>query len=219
MNNKDLCFECYYELVCEVDAEIEKLKSDKYKTPFVSIVADDYYEAREIVKELIIFGYDLSGISLHFPEFEDYHGEYIIGVSDEDFFCSPAMENGKYIGDICDTLFISNGANSSILKNITCSKTVAFDIGFENNEYKELDFGCDNCEYNCEYNNKTSNKKESFDDKKFLVKVDGKEVSKEEADKIVKDALLSYCETMDKINEAKKEMQKFEENFIDFLFL
>lgn len=181
----------YLDFVQCVDDEFYD-SNNKCEKQFITIIAEDYYEAKEIVKNLIIYDYDMLCVDLEEPQFDDYTKEYLIGVSADDFFCIKAYENDSYIRDDCDVAFVSNGANSAVLKSIHAGNYIAFEICSDELEKYE----CDKC-----------------GDCSIVIKKNGKELHGDEARKELSYFIDDYNKTIEKINATREEMENFEKSF------
>lgn len=164
-----LYFEDYEQFVEDIF-----LADDEYS---INIVAK-YYDAKEIVKQLILIGYDIGSINeLSDTDVNGYSDEYIISVLDNDIWVSPAKRGNKYLNIETDSCFVLNDCNSKILSKIDADDI--FEV-FIDDDYNCNEHCCEKC-HNCE--------EYSLDDDIFESEecfVNDKNVSKEEYDEIVK---------------------------------
>ena len=143
---KTFYYEDYENLIDEIVDRFSDL--DEFKS--VDIIAK-YDEAKEIIKELICFGYDICSINIEEPEYSCYNDEYIVTLSDFGIFCKKFKRENGYISIDDNIVFVSNDCNSKCLKNIHSNEIYAFEIVDEVTflEDGEIDFfGFDNC-YEC----------------------------------------------------------------------
>lgn len=126
----------------------EKAKRSKECT---SVIAT-YDAAREIVAELLCYGYKLGCIDLDY----EYFDEYEITVIEGDIFCCVLKRDGKYVYSNATTVYAMADVNSKcILESYPDAKNISIveleDEDEELNLYDEDD-DCDMCEHkdNCD---------------------------------------------------------------------
>lgn len=133
---KRLCFENYEEFVSLVDNVFTDIREkDSYND--ISIIAK-YEEAREIMRELVAFGYTPCGIELREPEWGGYNDEYILSLAnldgEDEFFCEPMCRDGHYIVDESTVIYVLDNCSSKVVS--LCRGEEVF----------EVCVGCDFCE-------------------------------------------------------------------------
>lgn len=133
---KRLCFENYEEFVSLVDNVFTDIREkDSYND--ISIIAK-YEESREIMRELVAFGYTPCGIELHEPEWDGYDDEYILSLAnldgEDEFFCEPMCRDGHYIVDESTVIYVLDNCSSKVVSR--CRGEEVF----------EVCVGCDFCE-------------------------------------------------------------------------
>ena len=170
---KTLYFEDYEDFACTVSDVYERVKSDdEYNS--VDVVAK-YEDAKEIIRELVGIGYDITFINeLADPEWDGYNDAFVVSLLDDEIWCEPAKRKDGYIFVESDVVYIFDDCNSKIVPKIESDEVYEVEIG---NEYDDCDGDCENC--NC-HDVDTTTSSTSYE-------VNGKEVTKEEYDKAVED--------------------------------
>lgn len=133
---KRLCFEDYEEFVSLVDNVLTDIrKKDSYND--ISIITK-YEEAREIMRELVVFGYIPCGIEFYEPEWGKYNDEYILSLVNldgkDEFFCEPMRREDHYIVDESTVIYVLDNCSSKVIPY--CRSEEVF----------EVCVGCDFCE-------------------------------------------------------------------------
>lgn len=99
-------------------------KADKFYD--VSIIAK-FFEAKEIIKEFIIMGYDISCIKIDNPSFSNYYDEYIISLCYSDnhteIWCEPFKRTyddreSEYIWDDSFVTYVLDNCSSKVLNTL-----------------------------------------------------------------------------------------------------
>ena len=90
---KRLEFYDYEDFVCAVADTYDSLDGEDFED--IAIIAK-YEEARQIIKELIYIGYDISNIELHEVDWDNYDAEYIISLYDNSIWCEPMIRENEY---------------------------------------------------------------------------------------------------------------------------
>ena len=115
-------------------------------TESVSVIAK-HYDAKEIIKELILYGYDFGYINLDY----EYPDEYEIMVINNHIYCDKLKRDGKYITSGAYAIYALEDVNSKcILRCFPDSKTkILVEIGFRDEELEFLndESDCDACEH------------------------------------------------------------------------
>lgn len=123
----------------------EKAKRSKECT---SVIAT-YDAAREIVAELLCYGYKLGCIDLDY----EYFDEYEITVIEGNIFCCVLKRDGKYVYSNATTVYAMADVNSKcILESYPDAKNIAIvELEDEDEELslydEDDDIDCDACEY------------------------------------------------------------------------
>lgn len=92
--------------------EVNCANEDKY----VSVVAK-YKEAKEIIRELIYYDYEIAQIEVNDPNWDDYDAEYEISVINGKIFCSKMKSNDKYLASYASVVFFMEDVNSKCIKS------------------------------------------------------------------------------------------------------
>ena len=213
----NLYFEDYEDLACEICDRYEDLKSrDKYDD--VAVIAK-YEEMRQIIKELMCFGYDLHSIEMHDVEYEDYDSEYILSLYDDEIWVEKMLRETGYITDESVIIYVLDNCSSKVIPH--CKGKIVYEVNVDDDddddEYCDCDYDCDDdddecCCCEC---NECSCKEESrpTTTSKELYTINGRNVSKEEflkvekeLDKEFRDSLLSWCESTDGMMDKIRKM-------------
>ena len=104
----------FCEEVNECIEEVNCANEDKY----VSVVAK-YKEAKEIIRELIYYDYEIAQIEVNDPNWDDYDAEYEISVINGKIFCSKMKRNNKYLESFASIVFFMEDVNSKCIKSFT----------------------------------------------------------------------------------------------------
>ena len=202
---KTLYFDDFEDLACDIADTYDSLKGEEFDD--VAIIAK-YEEARQIVKELICIGYDISNIELHEVDWDNYDAEYIITLYDNSVWCEPMLRENGYIEDDAPVIYVLDNCSSKVIPYCKGKTVYEVTVGID-----EDDCDCDDCsECACKKDEKPTTTSATS---KSIYKINNKEVSKEEFDKEyekfeevyldnIHDMILSYCEFMDKANEWRK---------------
>ena len=201
-------FNDYEDFACEIaDIFDDICKNDDFND--IAIIAH-YDEAKQIIREILCFGYDLNTIELKNPELGYDDVPYVISIcgidSEHEVWCeSMIRDDGKYIEDESSVIYVLDNCSSEVLKHLDSECIFEVGIGDE--------CGCDECECAC----KKDEKPTTTTSTKSTYKINNKEVSKEEFDKKyeefeemyldnIRDMLLNYCTFMDEVNDWKSRM-------------
>lgn len=135
-----LHFEDCEDLVCNAVAVLGTVrKNDIYND--VAIVAK-YEEIRQIIKELVSFGYDLRSIQLEDNCYGEYDAEYIVSIcnidGDDEIWCEPMLREDGYISDESTVIYILDNCSSKVIPY--CNGTVMYEVGIGDEECD-----CDEC--------------------------------------------------------------------------
>lgn len=102
----------FCEEVNECIETVHNTNEDKY----VSVVAK-YEEAKEIIRELIYYDYEIAQIEVNDPNWDDYDAEYEISVINGKIFCSKMKSNDKYLASYASVVFFMEDVNSKCIKS------------------------------------------------------------------------------------------------------
>ena len=135
---------CCVEEFCEIYNETVEDIDGSYT--YAEIVAN-YDEARDIIKELVFYGYDIAQVELVDPAFDGYDGEFSIAIINDEIYCERAKVGGKYPGSGATIAYfmddVSHKATSAYDK---C--TVMYEVHIEDEDDEdelECDGDCENC--------------------------------------------------------------------------
>ena len=201
---KNLYFKDFEDLACAVADTYDSLKCEDFED--VAIVAK-YEEARQIIKELICIGYDISNIELHEVDWDNYDAEYIISLYDNSIWCEPMLRENGYIEEYSPVIYVLDNCSSKVIPYCKGKNVYEVTVGIDDE---------DECECAC----KKDEKPTTTSSTKSVYKVNGKECSKEEFDKKygefeemyldnIRDMLLNYCNFMDEVNDWKSRFLRW----------
>lgn len=133
---------CCVEEFCEIYNETVEDIAGSYT--YAEIVAN-YDEARDIIRELVFYGYDIAQVELVDPAFDGYDGEFSIAIINDEIYCEKAKVDGKYPGSGATIAYfmddVSHKATSAYDKD-----TVMYEVHIEDDEDEvECDGDCENC--------------------------------------------------------------------------
>lgn len=198
---KTLYFEDYTDFACDIADKYDEVKgSDDLDS--VDVVAK-YYEAKEIVTELVAMGYGIAFMTdFAEPEWDCYEDEFVISLYDDEIWCEPAKRNGQYIHPEAKVVYLLDNCNSKIIPMIEADETYEVEVGED-----ACDGDCEDCECNKPPTTSTT-----------IYKINDKEVSKSEYEKAVDkfhdkymdgiaSMLLGYSEFLDEMNEWRKLLE------------
>lgn len=143
-----LYFEDCEDLVCNAVTVLGTVrKNDIYND--VAIVAK-YEETRQIIRELVSFGYDLRSIQLEDNCYGGYDAEYIISIcnidGEDELWVEPMLREDGYILDESTVIYVLDNCSSKVIPY--CNGTVVYEVGIGDEECD-----CDECCGCCECNN------------------------------------------------------------------
>lgn len=203
-------FNDYEEFACEVADTFDSIRqNDDFDD--IAIIAH-YDDAKQIIREILCFGYDINSIELKDPKLGYDDVPYVISVcgidSENEVWCEPMIRNnGKYIDDESSIIYVLDNCSSEVLKHLDSECIFEVGIGDE--------CSYDKCECACKKDEKPADTSS-----KSIYKINNKEVSKEEFDKKyeefeemymdnIRDMLLNYCEFMDEMNEWRSRLLRW----------
>lgn len=148
MDIKDFC--CHGCFTDEVIENIEKVDCS------IDIVCH-YYDAREIIKNLIFNGCTLGNITLEDEECCGYRDAFVITVSkvidgEYSIWCEPMMreDSDRYIYCEADLTYVFDYCNAKILRSI--KSDVVYQVFMNDEEEIADEFECDGDCANCDLN-------------------------------------------------------------------
>ena len=203
-------FNDYEEFACEVADTFDSIRqNDDFDD--IAIIAH-YDDAKQIIREILCFGYDINSVELKDPELGYDDVPYVISIcgidSENEVWCEPMIRNnGKYIDDESSIIYVLDNCSSEVLKHLDSECIFEVGIGDE--------CSYDKCECAC-----NKDEKPADTSSKSIYKINNKEVSKEEFDKKyeefeemymdnIRDMLLNYCEFMDEMNEWRSRLLRW----------
>ena len=202
---KNLYFDDFEDFVCAVADIYDSLDGENFED--VAIIAK-YEEARQIIKELICIGYDISNIELHEVDWDNYDAEYIISLYDNSIWCEPMLKENGYIEEYSPVIYVLDNCSSKVIPY--CKGKTVYEVTVGDDDEDE-------CECACKKDEKPAT---TTSTKSATYKINNKEVSKEEFDKEfekfeemyldnIRDMLFNYCEFMDSVNDWRSRLLRW----------
>ena len=202
---KNLYFDYFEDFVCAVADIYDSLDGEDFED--IAIIAK-YEEARQIIKELICIGYDISNIELHEVDWDNYDAEYIISLYDNSIWCEPMLRENGYIEEYSPVIYVLDNCSSKVISYCKGKNVYEVTVGIDDE---------DECECACKKDEKPAN---TTSTKSATYKINNKEVSKEEFDKEyekfeemyldnIRDMLLNYCSFMDKMDDWRSRLLRW----------
>lgn len=114
------------------------------KETFVSVVAK-YNDAKQIIRELVFYGYEIANIEINDPTCDNYNDEYEIYVIDKNIYCSKMKRNNKYLESFASIVFFMEDVNSKCIKSFTES-VFEYEVQINDEHYErccERNHDCD----------------------------------------------------------------------------
>lgn len=99
-------------------------------------ILSKYGEAKEIIKELVLNGFDIVSLDIHLEDFEDYYDEYIISINDDGIWCEKFLKEKGYLSEEAAITYISNECSSKVVPFVKSGVVYAYEIGEEEIEYQ-----------------------------------------------------------------------------------
>ena len=117
----------------------------------VSFVAK-YDNAKEILKELVFYDYDLKFVELADPELDNYEDEYVISIVCDEVFCEKLKLSGRYCMLSPKFVFFDEDVNSKCIKFFESDMKYEFQItNEESDDDADQMIDCHDCDdYDCE---------------------------------------------------------------------
>lgn len=110
---KTLKFNSIEEFCEELNECIETIY-DANEDKYVSVVAK-YDEAKEIIRELVYYDYNIAQIEIEDPSWDGYNDEFEVSVINGEIFCSKIKYNDKYLGLCSSIVFFMEDVNSKCI--------------------------------------------------------------------------------------------------------
>lgn len=188
------------DLACEIAEMAESL--DKNEDD-VAVIAK-YEDAKELITELIYFGYDLGSIDIEREDIGEYWDEYIITISCSEIWCEKfKRENGYFCNDATVTYIMGN-CSSKVVSH--CNSDIMYEVCICNDDEEDLD-----AEITVSEMTAGKNERPAATTSKSTYMVNGHEVSNGEYEAELKKAnekflvdmdgiLRKYCNTLELVN-------------------
>ena len=87
-----------------------------------------YDHAKEILRELVFYDYDLKFVELADPEWDNYEDEYVISIVCDEIFCEKLKLDGRYCMLSPKFVFFDENANSKCVKYFESDMKYEFEI-------------------------------------------------------------------------------------------
>lgn len=202
-------FEDYEEFACDIANTFDNIK-DEFGD--VSIIAK-YYEAKEIIKELLCLGYNVASVELHREKFENYYDEYIIGLNHDGVWCEKFKRNTGYFTDESNIFYIMDNCSSSIIPY--CKSKHLYEVSVGNTDDSGNDEEKSETEHTYTVNKKSVNK-ETFD--RYFSKFEDTNKNKDSEYSITIKADLDTNEAEKMIHDMRKNFQREFSDMFDMLY-
>lgn len=204
---KNLYFDDFEDLAFAVTDAYDSLKCEDFED--VAIIAK-YEEARQIIKELICIGYDISNIELHEVDWDNYDAEYIISLYDNSIWCEPMLRENGYIEEESPVIYVLDNCSSKVIPYCKGKTVYEVTVGDDDEE-------CDCSECACKKDEKPT---ATSSTSKSTYKINGKECSKEEFDKKyeefeemyldnIRDMLLNYYSFINEMDDWRSRLLRW----------
>ena len=201
---KNLYFDDFEDFSCVIADKFDRLNKENFEDIAVIAKPD---EAKEIFKELVCMGYDICNITYEHIDWDGYDDEYILSMNHDGIWLEKfKSEDGKYLTDESTITYILDNCSSKVIPYCKGKNVYEVTVGID-----EDDCECDDCS-ECAYK---KDEKPATASSKSVYKVNGKEVSKEEYEKVldkfsdkymdsVQDILLNHLEFIDEMRNFAK---------------
>ena len=110
----------------------------------IDIIAK-YEDAKEILRRLIIIGYNISCIDINDMLANNYADEYVISLFENEVWCDPAKRDNGYVFIEAEHVYLLDNCNSKIIPHIEAKEIYEVEIGVD--EEEDCDCCCEHC--NC----------------------------------------------------------------------
>lgn len=143
-----------YELFVQDEIVIKYLEiKEKDKNTSISFIAK-YNEARQLIAELIRFGYDVHSINLNESLDNGYDSEYAIALSNlfdngDEIWCQPMLTENGYVKEEGEVIYIFDNCSSKVIGHCRSNEIYEVHVGEDDDEsfYPDAKAGYiyDNC--------------------------------------------------------------------------
>lgn len=176
----------YEHFACIISDAYDDVTSDDEFNSVGVIVK--YEDAKEIIGELVKFGYDIANVTLNDSQCNGYDDAYIITLDNKGIGCEPVKRDSGYIYVENQVCYIFGNCNSKILEKIESDKI--YEVKF----YDEYDSDCECCDCaNCNPSTSTAS-----------YSINGKSVGKEEYENAMAEIDKKYQEFRDEFAELMR---------------
>lgn len=118
-------YESYEEFACEIAGALDSLEGELGD---ISIIAK-YFEAKEIIRELLCLGYGVAGLEIHREDFDEYYDEYRIALNQDGVWCEKFKYEKGYLNDDAPITYIMDNCSSAVLKHIDSEEIYEVCVG------------------------------------------------------------------------------------------
>lgn len=141
-----LYFENHEDFTAMVADKFEEIKeADEYAD--LSIIAN-YEDARELIRELVMFGFLPTDLVLH-DRLNGYKGEYIITLvninGDDELWCEPMKKETGYIDSCSVVTFILDDCSSKVISYCDSEEVYEVAIGYREDDKEDDECDCKEC--------------------------------------------------------------------------
>ena len=85
-----------------------------------------YEEARQIIKELLCIGYDISNIELHEVDWANYDAEFVVTLYDNSIWCEPMLRENGYIEEESPVIYVLDNCSSKVIPY--CKGKIVYEV-------------------------------------------------------------------------------------------
>lgn len=79
-----------------------------------------YKTAKELIRELLLCGYEIRAIDIETDEYGDYLDEYTVYIMDNGIVCEKLRSDDKFLWDGSSTSYFDSDVNSKFIKRFEC---------------------------------------------------------------------------------------------------
>lgn len=141
---RNLYFDDFEDLACDIADTYDSIKGEDFED--VTIIAK-YEEARQIIKELLCLGYDISNIELHEVDWDNYDAEFIITLYDNSIWCEPMLRENGYLNEEAPVIYVLDNCSSKVIPHCKGKTVYEVAVGDYGDEFDHdfLDGICVHC--------------------------------------------------------------------------
>lgn len=141
---RNLYFDDFEDFACAVADTYNSIKGEDFED--VTIIAK-YEEARQIIKELLCIGYDISNIELHEVDWDNYDAEFIVTLYDNSIWCEPMLRENGYLNEEAPVIYVLDNCSSKVIPHCKGKTVYEVAVGDYGDKFEDdfLDGICVHC--------------------------------------------------------------------------